>query len=124
MNFFLILIIRIEPLYVTKWLPLKVSFKLMLLITFTCLHFFKSCCEILFFGRFGTDVMNTVAAWTKNLCASVPQNVNATNDVAVKDNSDDHAIKDLFGWTVLDIGTGNGLLLQEFAKQGYVAGSF
>ncbi|CAA6665431.1 unnamed protein product [Spirodela intermedia] len=68
---------------------------------------------------FGTDVMNTVAAWTKNLCASMPQNVNVANDVAVRNNSDDHAVKDLFGWTVLDIGTGNGLLLQEFAKQGF-----
>ncbi|XP_004303333.1 PREDICTED: methyltransferase-like protein 10-like isoform 2 [Fragaria vesca subsp. vesca] len=45
---------------------------------------------------FGADVMEVVAAWTKTLCIDVSQ-----------------------GWSVLDIGTGNGLLLQELSKLGF-----
>ncbi|CAL9190050.1 unnamed protein product [Musa hybrid cultivar] len=67
---------------------------------------------------FGNEVMETVAAWTKNLCANVYQsqkeddNNNCTSDSG-------RTSKDLSGWSVLDIGTGNGLLLQELAKQGF-----
>ncbi|XP_078431397.1 S-adenosyl-L-methionine-dependent methyltransferases superfamily protein [Wolffia australiana] len=53
---------------------------------------------------FGADVMDTVVTWTKNL---------------LLDSSDNDAIKEDFSGPVLDIGTGNGLLLQEFAKLGF-----
>ncbi|KAI3854882.1 hypothetical protein MKW92_004103 [Papaver armeniacum] len=68
---------------------------------------------------FGADVMDTVAAWTKNLCTNVsPDNVqDLANDVS-KSDSETHSA-DLSTWSVLDIGTGNGLFLQEFAKQGF-----
>lgn len=36
-----------------------------------------------------------------------------------KSGSVEQAEKDLARWRVLDVGTGNGLLLQELAKQGY-----
>ncbi|MQM19683.1 hypothetical protein Taro_052691 [Colocasia esculenta] len=57
---------------------------------------------------FGMEVMDTVASWTKNLCTSMSQ-----HDVG------DDVPKDLSSWSVLDIGTGNGLLLQELARQGF-----
>lgn len=77
-----------------------------------------TCYECHYADRFGNEVMETVAAWTKNLCANVYQsqkeddNNNCTSDSG-------RTSKDLSGWSVLDIGTGNGLLLQELAKQGY-----
>uniref|UniRef100_A0ACD5VBM3 Uncharacterized protein n=1 Tax=Avena sativa TaxID=4498 RepID=A0ACD5VBM3_AVESA len=46
---------------------------------------------------FGTEVMDVLVDWTKNLCAS----------------------KDLPGCSVLDIGSGSGRLLQQLAKQGF-----
>ncbi|KAL9255308.1 EEF1A lysine methyltransferase 2-like protein [Drosera capensis] len=69
---------------------------------------------------FGADVMETVASWTKNVCTTVSRgNISdhAENDskpetVALEDT-------DLSTWSVLDIGTGNGLLLQELAKHGF-----
>lgn len=45
--------------------------------------------------------------WTKGLCANVSRGLNAADN------------KDLSNLSALDIGTGNGLLLQELAKQGY-----
>lgn len=60
--------------------------------------------------------METVASWTKTLCTGICQN-HLSNHVG-----DGEPVglpeKDLSDWSVLDIGTGNGLLLQEFAKQG------
>ncbi|KAJ3704434.1 hypothetical protein LUZ61_008139 [Rhynchospora tenuis] len=53
---------------------------------------------------FGEDVMDTVATWTKDLCLKTE-----TGDIS----------KDLSSWSVLDLGTGNGLLLQALAKQGF-----
>ena len=53
--------------------------------------------------------METVASWTKSLCTDISQS-HLVNHV----QSD----KNLSSWSVLDIGTGNGLLLQELAKQG------
>ncbi|XP_010924016.1 uncharacterized protein [Elaeis guineensis] len=67
---------------------------------------------------FGVEVMNTVATWTKNLCANMPQGWNAADDSNFKTESCE-ASKDLSSWRVLDIGTGNGLLLQELAKKGF-----
>ncbi|XP_052204724.1 uncharacterized protein LOC127809735 [Diospyros lotus] len=68
---------------------------------------------------FGADVMETVASWTKNLCTSIYQ-VNLVNHVDDDTSGPvEQSDKDLSGWSVLDIGTGNGLLLQELAKQGF-----
>ncbi|KAG8384138.1 hypothetical protein BUALT_Bualt04G0087100 [Buddleja alternifolia] len=69
---------------------------------------------------FGADVMENVATWTKNLCLETCQrhllnHVDNTNSLPAG-----HPEKDLSCWSVLDVGTGNGLLLQELAKQGYV----
>ncbi|XP_051141058.1 uncharacterized protein LOC127258303 [Andrographis paniculata] len=68
---------------------------------------------------FGADVMENVASWTKNLCLELSQNP-LPNDVANTNCSTGvQPDKDLSGWSVLDVGTGNGLLLQELAKQGF-----
>ncbi|CAN1351533.1 EEF1A lysine methyltransferase 2 [Linum perenne] len=68
---------------------------------------------------FGGDVMDVVASWTKNLCIEIsqghiPNHVNDTKSSPVEDG-----VKYLSSWNVLDVGTGNGLLLQELAKQGF-----
>lgn len=47
------------------------------------------------------------------------QHPNAAEDGNCKLETRD-GVKDLSTWSVLDIGTGNGLLLHELAKQGYV----
>ncbi|KAI8019930.1 EEF1A lysine methyltransferase 2 [Camellia lanceoleosa] len=68
---------------------------------------------------FGADVMETVASWTKSLCTDFSQGhlVNHVDDD--KSGPVEQNDKDLSSWSVLDIGTGNGLLLQELAKQGF-----
>ncbi|GAV86243.1 Methyltransf_18 domain-containing protein [Cephalotus follicularis] len=68
---------------------------------------------------FGADVMEVVASWTKTLCVDISQGhmPNHVDDVKLDAIGQDN--KYLLGWSVLDIGTGNGLLLQEFAKQGF-----
>lgn len=68
---------------------------------------------------FGAEVMETVASWTKNLCNDIYQGLllNPVDDD--ESGSADQSCKDLISWSVLDIGTGNGLLLQELAKQGF-----
>ena len=63
--------------------------------------------------------MELVASWTKGLCIDIshgqlPNHVDDTKSELV-----DQGDKYLSTWSVLDIGTGNGLLLQELAKQGY-----
>ncbi|KAI3502019.1 hypothetical protein L1887_30050 [Cichorium endivia] len=69
---------------------------------------------------FGADVIKMVASWTKGLCIDISQkhlqNHNKDND----SESVNQEEKDLASWSVLDVGTDNGLLLQELAKQGYV----
>ncbi|KAG2403794.1 hypothetical protein LR48_Vigan549s009300 [Vigna angularis] len=68
---------------------------------------------------FGVDVMEVVASWTKALCVEISQG-RIPNDVdAVKAEASELDDKLLSSWSVLDIGTGNGLLLQELAKQGF-----
>ncbi|KAG4937699.1 hypothetical protein JHK85_052618 [Glycine max] len=68
---------------------------------------------------FGVDVMEVVASWTKTLCVEISQG-RIPNDVdEVKTEVDELGDKVLSTWSVLDIGTGNGLLLQELAKQGF-----
>ncbi|OAY85064.1 protein-lysine N-methyltransferase mettl10 [Ananas comosus] len=67
---------------------------------------------------FGNEVMDTVATWTKNLCLNLSQGGNAaaqSNHISESGET----IKDLSSWSVLDVGTGNGLLLQALAKQGF-----
>ncbi|XP_020592946.1 protein-lysine N-methyltransferase Mettl10 [Phalaenopsis equestris] len=68
---------------------------------------------------FGAEVVATLVAWTKNLCLNMLR-----DQIAVVDDSDGRYAsvdisKHLSGWSVLDIGTGNGLLLQELAKIGF-----
>ncbi|KAI8541908.1 hypothetical protein RHMOL_Rhmol08G0097200 [Rhododendron molle] len=67
---------------------------------------------------FGADVMETVASWTKSLCTDNSQghlvNHVGNEKCGLVGDSD----KDFSTWSVLDIGTGNGLFLQELAKQG------
>ena len=63
--------------------------------------------------------MEMVASWTKGLCNDIAQGQmlnHVANDTSV---TPEQGEKDLTDWSVLDVGTGNGLLLQEFAKQGY-----
>jgi 2-polyprenyl-3-methyl-5-hydroxy-6-metoxy-1,4-benzoquinol methylase len=60
--------------------------------------------------------MDTVAIWTKKLCANFIQGgTSSTND----NNNCEGDDKDFFNYPILDLGTGNGLLLQALAKQGY-----
>lgn len=63
--------------------------------------------------------MEVVASWTRALCIDISQGrlPNHTDDV--KAEASELGDKILSSWSVLDIGTGNGLLLQELAKQGY-----
>ncbi|KAF8399041.1 hypothetical protein HHK36_014907 [Tetracentron sinense] len=67
---------------------------------------------------FGAEVMDTVASWTKNLCTDISQGhmPNLADDV--KSESVEQHDKNLSCWSVIDIGTGNGLLLQGLAKHG------
>lgn len=63
--------------------------------------------------------MENVATWTRNLCTEIshrnlPNHVDSTNCMPAGQPE-----KDLFSWSVLDVGTGNGLLLQELSKLGY-----
>lgn len=68
---------------------------------------------------FGADVMEMVASWTKSLCFDISQGhlQNHLNDTNSETGGQDE--KDLKTWSVLDVGTGNGLLLQELAKHGF-----
>lgn len=70
---------------------------------------------------FGADVMEMVASWTKGLCVDISQKQMQNHHDNANDNSDldKQGEKDLADWSVLDVGTGNGLLLQELARQGF-----
>ncbi|KAF3444331.1 hypothetical protein FNV43_RR14021 [Rhamnella rubrinervis] len=65
---------------------------------------------------FGSDVMEVVASWTKSLCIDISQG-HILDDI--KSEPVEDGDKYLSTWSVLDVGTGNGLLLQELAKQGF-----
>ncbi|XP_050941458.1 uncharacterized protein LOC103496859 isoform X1 [Cucumis melo] len=67
---------------------------------------------------FGSGVMETVASWTKSLCYDVSQGRFPNQAGNVKTLNVDQGSIFLSSWRVLDIGTGNGLLLQELAKEG------
>ena len=62
--------------------------------------------------------METVASWTKSLCTDISQGHLVNQVLDSKAGTVEQSDKDLSSWSVLDIGTGNGLLLQELAKQG------
>ena len=64
--------------------------------------------------------METVASWTKSLCYDVSQGRFPNQAGNVKTLNVYQGSIFLSSWRVLDIGTGNGLLLQELAKEGYV----
>ncbi|CAL1405358.1 unnamed protein product [Linum trigynum] len=68
---------------------------------------------------FGGDVMDVVASWTKRLCIDISQghNTNHVNDT--KSSSVEDGDQYFSDWSVLDVGTGNGLLLQDLSKQGF-----
>ncbi|XP_031499733.1 uncharacterized protein LOC116264001 [Nymphaea colorata] len=70
---------------------------------------------------FGVEVMEIVAVWTKNLCVNFPQVhcKSLSGENIPKSNPGEEVAKLLARWSVLDIGTGNGLFLQELAKQGF-----
>lgn len=72
---------------------------------------------------FGVEVMESVATLAVKLCLSLKQGHNidqedVTNTKLDEANSEATA-KELASWSVLDIGTGNGLFLHALAKQGY-----
>ena len=71
------------------------------------------------FYRFGVEVMEIVVSWTKNLCIEISQGHMPNHLDDAKSEPVEQGEKYLSSWSVLDIGTGNGLLLQELAKQGY-----
>ncbi|XP_031394936.1 EEF1A lysine methyltransferase 2 [Punica granatum] len=66
---------------------------------------------------FGGDVMETLVCWTKSLCLELSQGHLPTDVNDIKEEPQDD--KYLPSWSVLDLGTGNGLLLQELAKHGF-----
>ncbi|PIA33493.1 hypothetical protein AQUCO_04100137v1 [Aquilegia coerulea] len=70
---------------------------------------------------FGADVMDIVTTWTKNLCINISQGrmENLDDEVSPESESVEQIANDLSTWSVLDIGTGNGLLLQGLAKKGF-----
>ncbi|XP_062107480.1 uncharacterized protein LOC133818561 [Humulus lupulus] len=68
---------------------------------------------------FGTDVMEVVASWTKSLCVDISKSHRPNHVDDETSDSVEYGDKYLTSWSVLDIGTGNGLLLQELAKQGF-----
>ncbi|KAK1301448.1 hypothetical protein QJS10_CPB12g00309 [Acorus calamus] len=68
---------------------------------------------------FGVEVVESVVTWTKNLCINNSQGRTLDSDVTLQCESDDMVGKDLSSWSVLDVGTGNGLLLHELAKLGF-----
>ncbi|KAF2313827.1 hypothetical protein GH714_013687 [Hevea brasiliensis] len=68
---------------------------------------------------FGSDVMGVVVSWTKSLCIKISQGHIPYHFDDIKSEPVDQDDKYLSSWSVLDIGTGNGLLLQELAKQGF-----
>ncbi|CAH1442183.1 unnamed protein product [Lactuca virosa] len=74
-----------------------------------------------YWKKFGADAMEIVALWTKGLCVEISQRQlqNQHNDID-DDSVSEFVSQDLAGWSVVDVGTTNGLLLQELAKQGYI----
>ncbi|KAL2897399.1 EEF1A lysine methyltransferase 2 [Bienertia sinuspersici] len=76
--------------------------------------------ELQNFRQHGHAVMDTVVSWTKSLCIDITQRRLLNHGGSDKTEHDNHEVHDLSSWSVLDLGTGNGLLLQELAKHGFV----
>eukprot|EP00250_Pteridium_aquilinum_P005465 c15551_g1_i2 orf=240-1352(+) len=76
---------------------------------------------------FGEGVMETMAAWTAKICTSVAaghcaDNLDTFSLLSISDLdifSESRMVSELASWNVLDIGTGNGVLLHALAKQGF-----
>lgn len=68
---------------------------------------------------FGPEVMDTVVSWTKSLCIDISRRRVLSHVDGDKVEHNEHEVHELSSWSVLDLGTGNGLLLQELAKQGF-----
>uniref|UniRef100_A0A0D3ESM1 Protein-lysine N-methyltransferase n=2 Tax=Oryza TaxID=4527 RepID=A0A0D3ESM1_9ORYZ len=62
------------------------------------------------------DVMDTMAVWTKKLCIDIINGGTPSGNDSINCEVDE---KQLSNYPVLDVGTGNGLLLQALAKQGF-----
>lgn len=72
---------------------------------------------------FGIEVTDAMMTWTEGLYANMSQCWNAADNNSNTSESRG-SNTDLSSLSVLDIGTGNGLLLQEFAKQGNFPGVY
>lgn len=76
---------------------------------------------------FGEEVMETMAAWTARVCIAVAAGMPCSNvdgfSLGTRGLVDISAggsmALELANWNVLDLGTGNGLLLHALAKQGF-----
>lgn len=76
---------------------------------------------------FGDGVMDTMAAWTAKICTSVAaglcaDNLDGFSLLSISDLdifTESRMASELASWNVLDIGTGNGVLLHALAKQGF-----
>ena len=72
--------------------------------------------------------METIAAWTARICVAVAEGLpcDSIDGSALRIREPEHVSADgtmaleLANWNVLDLGTGNGLLLHALAKQGYI----
>lgn len=62
--------------------------------------------------------MEIVTSWTKDLCIEISQRNMSVSENDVNTEVNDQADKYLSSWNVLDLGTGNGLLLHQLAKEG------
>lgn len=63
--------------------------------------------------------MEIVSSWTKSLCIDISKGNIPNHADEIKSEPAEDGDNYLSTWSVLDIGTGNGLLLQELAKLGY-----
>lgn len=66
---------------------------------------------------FGAEVMDTVVSWTKKLCLNMLQHHDGESNNCKSESGNTNI--NCSAWSALDIGTGNGLLLHELAKQGF-----
>ncbi|KAK9683166.1 hypothetical protein RND81_10G120400 [Saponaria officinalis] len=69
---------------------------------------------------FGPEVMGTLVSWTKSLCIDISKRHILNHASGDKTEQNEQEVYDLSNWSVLDLGTGNGLLLQEMANHGFL----
>eukprot|EP00249_Psilotum_nudum_P011941 c23480_g1_i1 orf=380-1483(-) len=77
---------------------------------------------------FGEGVMETIALWTARVCAGIASGlpIDPVDGLLISSSGYSDALSEtqtaeLASWNVLDIGTGNGLLLQAFSKHGFTS---